>query len=291
MSVEEDKSGGKNTTWVEPGHFYSPLVNPSDPHVARVLATFNELELPAGLGIELNKDRMVAFFNRIAERYPQLPFGPNERPDFSYYYENPRFSYGDAITLGLMMLEFRPKRIVEVGSGYSSCAMIDVNERVLNGTVDLTFVEPYPEILLGLLPEDSRYRQCVQARPVQATSPEIFKQLRENDILFVDSTHVSKMASDVNHLIFNVFPSLHPGVLIHVHDIFYPFEYPPWWILDENRSWNEAYLLRAFLQFNDAFEIIFFNHFAVRKFPEELLRRTPLFLKNGGGSIWLRRKV
>jgi hypothetical protein len=124
---------------------------------------------------------------------------------------------------------------------------------------------------------------------VQAMTYDHFRQLEANDILFIDSSHVSKMASDLNHLMFNVLPLLRPGVLIHLHDIFYPFEYPPSWIVEENRSWNEAYLVRAFLEFNNDFEVLFFNHFAFRKFPSLIAQKTPLFSKNCGGSLWIRR--
>lgn len=289
MSSNPGPAGLRNATWVEPGHFYSPIVNPTDPQVIAILDQFEKLELSKDSGIALDHEKMIAFFLRLAKRYPQLPFVPKQQAGLHYYYENPLFSYGDAIMLGLMMLEFRPKRIVEVGSGYSSAAMIDIKEQVLGGDVELTFIEPYPDRLLGLLPNNSRYTDRLHAEPVQSVSLDVFKQLQANDILFVDSAHVSKMGSDVNHLVFNVFPLLNPGVLIHVHDIFYPFEYPPSWILQENRSWNEAYLLRAFLQFNNSFEILFFNHFAVRKFFDVLQQNAPLFVMNGGGSLWIRR--
>ncbi len=276
-------------TWVAPGHFYSPLVDPHDPVVANTLAHFEQLELPAHSGVKLDRDAMLAFFVRLSERYRQLPFVANKTPHLHYYYENPLFSYGDAIMLGLMTLEYRPKRIVEVGSGFSSAAMIDLNEQLFGGNIDLTFVEPYPEVLTGILPEGSHYRKRICRQPVQSVPGRLFQQLEQDDILFVDSTHVAKMGSDVNHLLFNVFPLLRPGVLIHVHDIFYPFEYPPAWILEENRSWNEAYLLRAFLEFNERFEVMFYSHFACRKFPDVLEARAPLFAKNGGGSLWMRR--
>jgi hypothetical protein len=278
-----------SATWVPPGHFYSPIVDPDDPNVAKILQAFEHLDLPENSGIPLDRNRISAMIERLSRNYEQLPFKPQKQADQSYFYENPAFSYGDAIILGLMMLEVEPKRIIEVGSGYSSCAMIDINDQRLGGKVELTFVDPYPQTLLGRLPESSRYRSQVIAKPVQSVCFDLFSDLSANDILFIDSTHVAKMGSDVNFLIFNVFPVLKPGVLIHIHDVPYPFEYPPEWIAQENRSWNEAYLLRAFLQFNSAFEIIFYNHFAKRKCEAELWRFLPLFLKNGGASIWLRR--
>jgi GT2 family glycosyltransferase len=276
-------------TWVEPGHFYSPLVNPEDPHVDSILRSFDQLELPTQSAISLNSEKMIRLFTHLATRYSELPFVATKTPSLNFYYENDYFSYGDAIMLGLITLEFRPRRILEIGSGFSSAAMIDLNEQSFGGSIELNFVDPFPGRLLDLLSKDSPYRSRICSCPVQSVPDEVFKRLQRNDILFIDSTHVSKMGSDVNRLVLEVLPLIEPGVLIHLHDVFYPFEYPPSWITDENRSWNEAYLLRAFLEFNEHFEILFFNHFAVRSFRPIIQEQIPLFLKNGGGSIWLRR--
>jgi hypothetical protein len=113
--------------------------------------------------------------------------------------------------------------------------------------------------------------------------------LEANDILFIDSSHVSKAGSDVNHLFFTVLPRLKPGVLVHVHDVFYPFEYPLGW-LRQGRAWNELYLLRAFLQYNTAFEMLFFNSFLWKHHKEQLAAKLPRMATNPGGSIWLRKR-
>jgi hypothetical protein len=100
---------------------------------------------------------------------------------------------------------------------------------------------------------------------------------------------VSKTGSDVNHLFFRVLPLLKPGVLVHFHDILYPFEYLEEWVLKEKRSWNESYLLHAFLQYNSTFEILYWNNFVSHHLREDLARLMPLCLENEGGSIWLTR--
>ncbi len=286
---DQSNLGHAVDTWVPPGHFYSPIVDPLDSHVLQIVKGFEELELPTNSGIDLDRDRMVSLLERLGKHYHLIPFSPTKSEQFHYYYENPAFSYGDGILLALMMTEFRPKRVIEVGSGFSSCLMIDINDAILNSEVQLTFIDPYPETLEALLPKASPYRKAVLPQRVQNIPVDTFRALEANDILFIDSTHVSKMGSDVNYLIFNVLPALAPGVLVHVHDIPYPFEYPSDWIVKENRSWNEAYVLRAFLAFNPSFEVLFFNHYASRKFPDRLREILPLFLKNGGASIWLRR--
>jgi len=117
----------------------------------------------------------------------------------------------------------------------------------------------------------------------------IFDALSSNDILFIDSTHVSKTGSDVNRILFDILPRLSRGVFIHFHDVFYPFEYPKEWVY-EGRAWNEDYILRAFLEYNDAFEIVLFGTW-LAKFERDLLREMmPMTLENPGGSLWLRKR-
>ena len=111
---------------------------------------------------------------------------------------------------------------------------------------------------------------------------------RENDVLFIDSTHVSKVGSDVNYIFFEILPRLRSGVHIHFHDIFYPFEYPKEWVY-EGRNWNEIYMLRAFLQYNSDFQITYFQHMMTQRHRAFFQERMPLSVKNLGGNIWLKR--
>ena len=188
-----------------------------------------------------------------------------------------------------MMRRVKPKRIVEVGSGYSSCCMLDTNDAFFNGDIDIRFVEPYPQLLKSLVrPSDLETREIIEKR-VQDVDIEVFTSLQENDILFVDSTHVSRVGSDVNHMFFEILPHINEGVYVHFHDIHYPFEYPEHWVY-QGRWWTETYLLRAFLEFNSDFEIVYTNTFMQRFHREFFEERMPLCLKNQGASIWLRRK-
>ncbi|MCU4121180.1 class I SAM-dependent methyltransferase [Variovorax sp. N23] len=128
----------------------------------------------------------------------------------------------------------------------------------------------------------------VLGQPLQDVPVGVFQALGENDVLFIDSTHVSKVGSDVNRLLFEIFPLLAPGVVIHLHDIFYPFEYPKAWIL-EGRAWNEAYLVRAFLQDNARFQVLLMNTFMSHFHREFFEQQMPLCLHNEGASLWLRK--
>jgi hypothetical protein len=116
----------------------------------------------------------------------------------------------------------------------------------------------------------------------------VFEELQKGDMLFIDSTHVAKPGSDVNQIYFDILPRLKRGVIIHIHDVFYPFEYPKSWIL-ETRAWNEDYIVRAFLYNNKDFRMLLFNHFLNLHHQPLLDQLLPLTAKNSGGSLWLEK--
>ena len=272
--------------FVSPGHFYSPLVDPGE--AARDAARLYGPPPRTIAGVDLREDAQLALLEQLRPLYADLPFTAQPQQGWRYHYENPAYSYSDAIFLHLLMRHLHPKRVVEVGSGYSSCVMLDTDENFMGRDTRFTFVEPYPKLLHSLLREDDRQRVTVLPQRLQDVPQDVFTALEPGDFLFIDSSHVSKHGSDVNRLFFDVLPALRPGVYVHVHDIFIPFEYPREWI-DEGRSWNEAYLLRAFLQFNDSFEIVLMNTYLEHFHEKWFARHMPLCLKNRGGSIWLRR--
>jgi len=276
----------RHLRYVPPGHFYSPIPN-LDEVRENESAIFGRS--PEALpGIDLAEASQLRLLDEFKTYYAELPFTPNKTPELRYFFENSSYSYSDAITLYCMIRHARPKRIIEIGSGHSSCVTLDTNELFFSGEIKTTFIEPYPDLFLSLIkPSD---KESIQLLPnkLQDVNPAVFQSLEANDILFVDSTHVSRINSDVNRILFEILPALKSGVYVHFHDVFYPFEYPKEWVY-EGRAWNEAYALRAFLQFNNAFRIVFFNtyleHFHRAIFEEHM----PLCLKNPGGSIWIQR--
>jgi hypothetical protein len=272
--------------FVPAGHFYSPLVAIEearrDEH--RIFA-----DSPRTLaGIDLNESRQLETLAKFEELYPSIDFPATKSSTHRYYYDNTAYSYSDAIMLHCMMRHIKPRRIIEVGSGYSSCAMLDTNERHLDNSVHFSFIEPYPGLLKSLVRSDDLASIDILESRLQDVPISRFEQLNSGDFLFIDSTHVSKTGSDVNYLLFDVMPVLHDGVYIHIHDIFYPFEYPKEWIFG-GRSWNEIYALRAFLQFNSLFTIEMMNTYLEHFHQQRFAARMPLCLKNTGGSIWLRK--
>lgn len=267
-----------------PGHFYSPVVSIAE--ATKDAAKLFE-EVPDNIpGVDLNEIGQLDLLSNFEKLYPTIDFPDIKSAGHRYYYDNPAYSYSDAIILNCMMRHFRPSRIIEVGSGYSSCAILDTNEIFLGNSVSLTCIEPYPKLLQSLLsPKDIENIKIIPSR-LQDVDLAEFRRLQPGDFLFIDSTHVSKTGSDVNYLIADILPVLNDGVHIHIHDIFYPFEYPKEWVLG-GRSWNEVYVIRAFLKFNSRFKIEIMNtyleHFHRSRFAEKM----PLCLKNLGGSIWL----
>ena len=236
----------------------------------------------------MHANDQLSLLSTFGELAKDLPFTEKKQSGLRYYYENDFYSYADAIFLSCMLLSFRPKRIVEVGSGYSSAVMLDINERFLDGAVDMTCIDPDVAPLRSLLKKEDEKRVHILEEKVQSIDQSIFASLQADDILFIDSSHVCKAGSDVHFLLFTVLPMLRPGVIIHIHDIFYPFEYPEQW-LRENRAWNEVYAVRAFLTHNERFKIVLWNQYLATLHRPVLERTLPLCMRNTGGSLWLRK--
>lgn len=268
-----------------PGHFYSPI-----PSITSVRANETSIfAVPENLpGIDLQMAQQVRLIEEFEDVAREQPFSADPAPGLRDHYDNSYFSYGDGLLLYCMLRHHRPARIVEVGSGYSSALMLDVNDRFLDGATRCTFIDPYPERLRTLLRPDEETEVHVLPVAMQDVELDVFLELRGGDVLFIDSSHVAKVGSDVNRLFFDVLPALERGVLVHIHDILYPFNYPTQWVY-EGRAWNEAYLLRAFLTFNPAYAIRLFSSYLAAFHYATVNARLPLWGKNTGGSIWLER--
>ena len=274
-------------TWVPTGHFYSPFpdVADYDRRVAALRDPAREL-----VGIDLREDEQLALAATLATELEEggldLPEHEEQGGGRRYWLDNPAYAHGDGVVLHAMLRHLRPARFVEVGSGYSSALVLDMVDRWLPDT-ELTFVEPHPQLLEGLLRPDDEARVTIHRLPVQDVDTAVFEALGPGDVLFIDSTHVAKAGSDVNHLFFEVLPRLQVGVWVHLHDIFFPFEYPEAWVR-EGRAWHEAYLLRAFLTHNPAFAIRWFQDFLWTR-HRPVLEGLPWVATNPGANIWLER--
>lgn len=195
------------------------------------------------------------------------------------------FELADGAVYYSMLTTLRPKRVVEVGCGFSSAIALDVRDQELQD-LQLTVIDPNPVRLNELLNENDYTQITIHEDLVQNVPIELFDTLANDDILFIDSTHVIGKGSDVNWLFFQVLPRLRPGVIVHLHDIFFPFEYPDAWV---DWPFNEIYLLQAFLSYNNVFQIMFFNSWFWREHTDIVSRYLPEGAIAKPGSLWLRK--
>jgi hypothetical protein len=283
LASEEYGHARRQLGFAPPGHFNSPL--PSQGEIQRHRAF--DWDRPSIPGVDLREGEQVRLLEALARHYPKIPFERQPSGRARYGYDNPSYGEGDAIILFTMILHLAPRRIIEVGSGYSSCAIMDAADR-LERRPELTFIEPFPltlksRVWAGDLDRNRLLEQGLQQVPLAA-----FQALEPNDILFIDSSHVAKLGSDVNYLFFEILPTLRPGVFVHIHDIYHPFEYPVHWY-EEGRAWNETHLLHAFLQFNDSWRVEICSDYILRKRRDWFEKYMPVALRNTGGHIWMSR--
>jgi len=272
-------------TIFEAGSFYSPLLD------LRALASDPDAAVNSSARgwdhIDLREAAQAARLERflaVADPLP-LPDAPDAR--WRYAARNDFFVFADAFALASLIASEKPRRIVEVGSGFSSAVMLDARDHFAL-PIELTFIEPYPQRLESLLRPADRATSRLLVQPVQQVPTAVFTALEAGDFLFIDSSHVAKVGSDLADLILRVLPVLKPGVWVHFHDIFYPGPYPLRW-LREGRAWNEVPFVQAFLLGHRGFAVEWFNAFAGERFRDRLAAACPRFLANTGGSLWLRR--
>jgi predicted O-methyltransferase YrrM len=284
--LQEENLNFKNNSLFPAGHFYSTIIS-----VEEVKKRQNEIWRKANVdgihGIDLNTQDQIDLVKDLSKFYEELPFTATKQAHLRYYFENEYYSYTDGIVLYSMIRHFKPKRIIEVGSGYSSAIMLDTNELFFNNEINLTFIEPYPERLYSLLKESDKKSSEIIVSDLQLVPLEHFEKLNSGDILFIDSTHVVKTGSDVNYILFEILPKLNKGVLIHFHDVFYPFEYPKDWVF-KGFNWNEDYFLKAFLMYNNKFKVKLFSEY-LHMHHKEVFQKMPITYKNTGGNLWLEK--
>lgn len=274
--VKSTSLGSEVKLFVPPGHFYSPVVDPSD------FSNMPSYE-PINGDIEIDTIKMLKLLDKVEKSGLVFPLEKTE--GHRYYSNNDQYAEGDAFTYSGILEVLQPQKIVEIGSGYSTAVVLDwIESRKLNQAVQVTVIEPYPDRLLSLVSNEDDF--TLIAKRVQDVELNLFKTLQKNDILFIDSSHIGKSGSDVLFELFKILPVLNSGVWVHFHDCFWPFEYPESWVKNDNRSWNELHFLRAFLSYNTSFEIKFFNHY-LALLSTEWRKKLPSEINNPGGALWI----
>lgn len=203
-----------------------------------------------------------------------------------YDFKNYPFSFDsmDGLIYYSLIRKYKPKKIIEIGSGYSTIIASEAAKK--NNSTSITSIEPFPrKFLKQELPNLDLIEKKIQQVPL-----EYFNKLEKNDILFIDSSHISAIGSDVNYLFLHVIPELKPGVIIHVHDCAIPYEYGKGQIVNNRRNWNELYLVWAFLLGNKNYEILLANNYFFRNYKEIMINTYPTLERKSQSSLWIQKK-
>jgi SAM-dependent methyltransferase len=271
----------------EPGHYYSPMYD------ARELVKRREQvwarpprEMP---DVDWRDEAQVALCEDVfAERQP-LELRPEESSDPTEYWAlNSQYPPLDAWVLAALLSHLRPSKMIEIGSGYSSLITARVNRESLHGALDFVCIEPNPrQFLLDGVDGISDLR----VEPIQDTPMELFGGLAAGDVLLINTSHTVKTGGDVTWIFHEILPCLAAGVYVHIHDVFLPGDYPEQWVM-EGRGWNESYLVRSFLSYNSAFEIVWGSQYMTQHHPQSILRAFPeqaRYDDRAGAGLWIRR--
>ncbi len=266
-------------------HFYEPIPD------TRALRDFNFSKISTMDGININDEAMHDLAKKFLNYEKEFADLSDNLKDGipSFTFGNESFESVDAEMLYLLMRSLKPNLIVEIGSGQST--IISAHALALNkieGTPGkLIAIEPYPNKIIS---QGLSGMTLVKSK-IQDVELQLFERMSENDILFIDSSHVAKVGSDVLWEFFEIIPKIKKGVYIHFHDIFLPVEYPKNWVLKDYKFWNEQYVLRAFLMYNNTFEVIWAGQYMHQKHSDFLKTIFKSYSENKSlpGSLWIRR--
>lgn len=247
-------------------HFYLPIPDDGD-------ALDRFWETPSGLaGLDMNEAAAHHLMDAILPTYLaefRTRF-PLEQPSQGgeFWLINGGYMAVDAHVLYGLVRHYKPRRIIEIGNGNSTLLAIEAasKNRIEGHTTEVVSIDPYPwEVFRNGYPGLSE----LIVKRVQEIPVAYFEQLRENDILFIDSSHVIRSGNDVHYEYLEVLPRLAPGVMVHIHDVSLPKPYPKVYY-DNRLYWNEQYLLQAFLAFNSHFEVLWPGNYMMLTAPEKM---------------------
>ena len=254
---------------IRPIHYYEPIPD------FRSITAEQITQRRTYPGIDFRRDDQLTLLNQLSSYRDELRA-------IEFNFENEYFSGLDAAVYYALIRHLKPQRIIEIGGGYST--QLANKALSANGKGKLTCVEPYPEDRLAR----ANLNIKIIEKPVEQLDVDFFSCLEANDILFIDSSHTVKFGSDVCFEFLEVLPRLKPGVWIHVHDIFFPHDYPSDWLIDQRLALNEQYLLEAFLSFNEAFSPQLANYWLSLDHPAEAARLWPTS-NDKPASFWMKR--
>ena len=271
------------------GHYYSPMYDARELQHDRALIWPSKPRSTPD--IEWREAEQVTLCTEVFAAQSPLNLRRTQSEDpTEYWADNDQYPALDAWVLSALLRHLRPARMIEVGSGFSSLVTARINREELEGQLEFTCIEPFPRPFLQAgVPGISSLR----VERIQETPLELFEQLESGDVLFIDTSHTVKTGGDVPWIFGEVIPRLSLGVHIHIHDIFLPGDYPEPWVR-EGWGWNEIYLVRSFLSYNSAFEVIWGTQYMLQNHSEAILSAFPgqrEYEDRAGAALWLRRSA
>ena len=265
-------------------HYYQPLINPKK-YLIKSLRS--DRELP---GIDFNTEEQLELLDKFNYDEELNKFPLEKSGELTFFYNNGAYESGDAEYLYNIVRHFKPKRIIEIGSGFSTFM---VQNAISQNKIDDVghqcnhiCIEPYE------FPGLEKLGIEVVRKRVETVDKSFFQTLDHNDILFIDSSHMIRPQGDVLFEYLEILPILKSGVIVHIHDIFMPKDYLDEWVY-EHRLWNEQYLLEAFLTFNEKYKIIGSLNYLAYNYNKEFSDKCPIFAKQPGrepGAFWMIKK-
>ena len=267
---------------VIPSNFYSNI-----PTVEEIEGSFEYLSDAEiyNTGIfdrEKIRQFVVHTLGRYSHEFCPPMEGDRENPS-GYFWKAPAFSYADAMAYYCMIRHFKPNRVLEVGSGFSTLVADEALKR--NGRGQLTLIEPYPKDFLRRLDTvDCIIESRAQDIPVR----EFVRLVEASCIWFIDSTHTVKIGSDCLYLYLKIMPEVRSEVVVHSHDVFLPFGLPKQWALNRQVYWTEQYLLYAYMLDNPKVEVLFGSTYVNKVMPDAMRALMEGKYPGGGGSLWYR---
>ena len=272
---------------IRPIHWGEPLPD----FRAITIERASERREPSAIEFDLDAQRLLQA--RLGRTFgAELDALAKESGAEAFPFPNGYFDGLDAAFYYALIRELKPRRIIEIGSGFSTRIAARAAARNIGegSPVELTCVEPFPEPRLtsASLPI-TLVRERVEHVPMT-----LFESLQANDVLLIDSSHVARFGGDVTREFLEILPRLQEGVWVHVHDIFFPHDYPADWLMKVRHAWNEQYFLEAFLKFNRAFAPAFAAHWLWSDHRHELDASWPASVlraigPQGPASFWMTR--
>lgn len=265
--------------------YYEPMINPKSLRYS----LRSERELP---GIDLNISEQLELLDSFAFSDELKELSKKPKSEGTFYFDNPSFLSGDAEYLYNIIRHYKPNKIIEIGSGYST--LMATHAITKNKEEDNSYdcrhicIEPYEMSWLEGLDNVEVVRELVEVTDIKK-----FNELNENDILFIDSSHIIRPQGDVLFEFLQILPILSSGVVVHIHDIFTPQDYLDEWLIKQRKLWNEQYLLEAFLSCNTEYKVIGALNYLKHNYPEQLAEKCPILAtqldQREPGSFWIKR--